>query len=811
MSQGETNEKETWSDNLIIEDKIQKENIPFYQYSEFNNIKFITANIYKATFKITQKTVALKNVCLNDNDKFILDNLLNEIKRHRKLEIHDSILKFYGITKQENTNNYMIVLEYVNEGSLRQYLKTNFQKMDWNAKLNLAKQIANVLMFLHSNDIIYRKFNSENILVNNGIIKFNVFGITKIIPDSLSFLTNILGPIQYMDPQYLELFSTIDKNKSSDIFGLGIVLWEISSGNPPFEMESSSNVNLLNNIAKGKREMAIPGTPHKYKEIYTDCWKHNGNSRPDIFQVVKNLAETHQSQPYNATDFEPENLNMKNEESEIKINPPFVEFTTEAKPDPPFVDVTAEVKPDSSFVDVTTEVRPDPSSVDVTTEIRPDPPFVEVNEHKKNFAEIIYLYEMILHLSCYFLFISSFWILCLELSSGIHAFCNVHGLNILFMVKSRGRETPIQETPLDYVNTYSYAWDHNPIQRPTIEYIDISHENIEKFEKDSVSSCSSSLEKTGINYTYDQATFIRKPEYVEDINNSYNRTSSPTIEDTREAFTSNFFDNEWIINNEITKYDYDDFKNITNIGRGAYGSVCSATLKVALKSVYSVKLFVNELKQHSKVCSHENIIGFYGVSKKDLNSDEYILVLEYANGGTLRDYLKSNFKNLEWSDKLNLAQQIAKGIKHLHSCDVIHRDLHSENIFVHNSIIKIGDFGLAKLISDPSIDLLKGAGSIAYSDPMFLSKGDEFERNKASDIYSYGILSWEISSGEIPYKQYKEELLKMNHIINGNREIPVEGTPQDYINIYQDCWKQDPNERPNINLVDRNISLVKLK
>ncbi|RHZ74860.1 hypothetical protein Glove_219g119 [Diversispora epigaea] len=605
------------------------------------------------------------------------------------------------------------------------------------------------------------------------------------------------------------------------------------------------------------------------------CWKHNGNSRPDIFQVVKNLAETHQSQPYNATDFFNvlynqevffnrkftyeflDNISRKNEESEIKINPPFVEFTTEAKPDPPFVDVTAEVKPDLPFVDVTTEVRPDPSSVDVTTEIRPDPPFVnvtteirpdppfvEVNEHKNNLVEILYLYEMILHLSSY-LFTSSicFWILCLELSSGIHAFCNVHGLNILFMVKSRGRETH-----LDYVNMYSYAWDHKPIQRPTIEYIDISHENInislrnidivyesidisheniEKFEKDSVSSCSSSFEKTDINYAYDQATFIGKPEYVEgtinfmtfpnlenceimDINNSYNRTRS--IEDHREAFTPpNFFDNEWIINNEITKYDYDDFKNITNIGRGAYGGVCSATLKVALKSVYSVELFVNELKQHSKVCSHENIIGFYGVSQKDLNSDEYILVLEYANGGTLRDYLKSNFKNLEWSDKLNLAQQIAKGIKHLHSCDVIHRDLHSENIFIHNSIIKIGDFGLAKLISDPPIALLKGAGSIAYSDPMFLSKGDEFERNKASDIYSYGILLWEISSGEIPYKQYKEELPKMNHIISGNREIPVEGTPQDYINIYQDCWKQVPNERPNIDLVERNISLVKLK
>ncbi|RHZ70809.1 hypothetical protein Glove_267g6 [Diversispora epigaea] len=255
MSQGKMNKKEweTWMDNLIIEKIIQKENIPFYQYSEFQNVKFITANIFIATFKSSQKTVTLK--CISLNDKFTLDNLINE--------------------------------------------------------------------------------NSENIHIHNGIIKFNVFGLTKIVSDSLSFLPNNLGPIQYMDPQH-KLF----KNKSSDIFGLGIILWEISSGSPPFEMDSSLNVDLLNDIVKGKREMTIPGTPHKYKEIYSDCWKHSGNSRPDISQVVKNLSEiiisdassefgTSQSQPYNFTDVKLENLIIQNEKFEIRPHSPFFDVTTE--------------------------------------------------------------------------------------------------------------------------------------------------------------------------------------------------------------------------------------------------------------------------------------------------------------------------------------------------------------------------------------------------------------------------------------------------------------------------------------------------
>ncbi|RHZ83547.1 hypothetical protein Glove_91g142 [Diversispora epigaea] len=291
MSQEKTNEKEwkAWMDNLIIEDTLRKEKISFYRYSEFEYVKLIHGNVYKATFKTSQKTVALK--CILLNDKFTLDNLINEIKRYRKLEIHDSILRFYGITKQENTDNYMIILEcaiFKNKIS-----KTGLEHKTKSCKTN------------------YQCFdNSENIFVHNENIKFNVFELTKVMPESLKFLTNTLGPIQYIDPQYLKIFNTIGKNKSSDIFSLEIILWEISSGNLPFKMESLSNADLLNNITKGKREIAIPGTLPKYKEILMELLLE---TRDDISQVVKNLSEiiisdasfeneTPQSQPQNIMD-----------------------------------------------------------------------------------------------------------------------------------------------------------------------------------------------------------------------------------------------------------------------------------------------------------------------------------------------------------------------------------------------------------------------------------------------------------------------------------------------------------------------------
>ena len=72
---------------------------------------------------------------------------------------------------------------------------------------------------------------------------------------------------------------------------------------------------------------------------------------------------------------------------------------------------------------------------------------------------------------------------------------------------------------------------------------------------------------------------------------------------------------------------------------------------------------------------HANIIKFYGLSKLETDSTKYLLVMEYADGGTLKSYLDENFNKLEWSDKYKLAFQIANAVECMHNEGIIHCDL----------------------------------------------------------------------------------------------------------------------------------------
>ncbi|POG64543.1 kinase-like domain-containing protein [Rhizophagus irregularis DAOM 181602=DAOM 197198] len=279
---------------------------------------------------------------------------------------------------------------------------------------------------------------------------------------------------------------------------------------------------------------------------------------------------------------------------------------------------------------------------------------------------------------------------------------------------------------------------------------------------------------------------------------------------------------EAIIKQHIKYYEYENFKNIQEVGSGAFGKVFRANWKnfghyLALKSFYNLnditlKEIVNELKLQREVDFHDNIIRFYGITKfesenKIDQTKNYLLVMEYANGGTLRDYLNENFNRLSWDDRYNLAHQLACSVLCLHDEGIVHRDLHSCNVLVHKKSIKLADFGLSKRIDEASNSQSKLLGMVPYIDPKVLMNSNNLKLNEKSDVYSIGVLLWEISSGKPPFHEEKNKIGLIYDISQGRREKIIPNTPNDYSNLYIECWNNEPSKRPNMHEVVNRIGV----
>ncbi|EXX76220.1 Skt5p [Rhizophagus irregularis DAOM 197198w] len=183
-----------------------------------------------------------------------------------------------------------------------------------------------------------------------------------------------------------------------------------------------------------------------------------------------------------------------------------------------------------------------------------------------------------------------------------------------------------------------------------------------------------------------------------------------------------------------------------------------------------------------------------------LEKDNYLLVMEYADNGTLRSYLEKN-KNLTWEFKFKLAYQLSCAVSYLHYEGIMHLDLHSKNILIHQTSIKLADFGLSRRVNDVSEAHSEIYGILAYIDPQKLHD-NTYRLNKKSDIYSIGVLLWEISSGRPPFEKVNPTSLPLLlDILGGGREKIIPDTPEVYKNIFTECWDHDPDNRPEITQV----------
>ncbi|CAB4438305.1 unnamed protein product [Rhizophagus irregularis] len=253
------NEWTNWIDEAII-----KQHIKYYEYENFKNIQEVGSGAFGKVFRANWKNfghyLALKS--FYNLNEITLKEIVNELKLQREVDFHDNIIRFYGITKFESEN-----------------------------KIDQTKNY--LLLVLYYVYMMKGSFTEICILVMCWFIRnpssWADFGLSKRIDEASNSQSKLLGMVPYIDPKVLMNSNNLKLNEKSDVYSIGVLLWEISSGKPPFH-EEKNKIGLIYDISQGRREEIIHDTPNDYLNLYIECWNNEPNKRPNMYEIVNRLG-----------------------------------------------------------------------------------------------------------------------------------------------------------------------------------------------------------------------------------------------------------------------------------------------------------------------------------------------------------------------------------------------------------------------------------------------------------------------------------------------------------------------------------------
>eukprot|EP01112_Ceratiomyxa_fruticulosa_P015698 TRINITY_DN4655_c0_g2_i1.p1 TRINITY_DN4655_c0_g2~~TRINITY_DN4655_c0_g2_i1.p1 ORF type:complete len:855 (-),score=165.24 TRINITY_DN4655_c0_g2_i1:85-2649(-) len=191
-----------------------------------------------------------------------------------------------------------------------------------------------------------------------------------------------------------------------------------------------------------------------------------------------------------------------------------------------------------------------------------------------------------------------------------------------------------------------------------------------------------------------------------------------------------------------------------------------------------------------RVANHPNIIRFYGACTK---KSPYCLVTELYPKGSVSTLFRAGVE-LSWKVIVGFARDAAAGIMHLHSEELIHRDIAARNLLVDEQwVVRISDFGLSRIKTKAVSQTKSNIGPIRSMSPESL-KSKQY--STASDSYSFGILMWELLEKKEPYEDLEPINIAIGVLHEGLRPPISPTTPKVYADLMEKCWNADPKLRP---------------
>ncbi|XP_028903134.1 ephrin type-A receptor 7 isoform X9 [Ornithorhynchus anatinus] len=257
------------------------------------------------------------------------------------------------------------------------------------------------------------------------------------------------------------------------------------------------------------------------------------------------------------------------------------------------------------------------------------------------------------------------------------------------------------------------------------------------------------------------------------------------------------------------------------IGAGEFGEVCSGRLKLPGKrdvavAIKTLKVGYTEKQRRDFLCEasimgqfdHPNVVHLEGVVTR---GKPVMIVIEYMENGALDAFLRKHDGQFTVIQLVGMLRGIAAGMRYLADMGYVHRDLAARNILVNSNLVcKVSDFGLSRVIEDDpeAVYTTTQGGKI----PVRWTAPEAIQYRKftsASDVWSYGIVMWEVMSyGERPYwDMSNQDVIKA--IEEGYRLPAPMDCPAGLHQLMLDCWQKDRGERPKfeqiVGILDKMI------
>jgi len=248
----------------------------------------------------------------------------------------------------------------------------------------------------------------------------------------------------------------------------------------------------------------------------------------------------------------------------------------------------------------------------------------------------------------------------------------------------------------------------------------------------------------------------------------------------------------------------DRYQIIKSIGEGGMANVYLAYDTILDRNV-AVKILRGDLSNDEKFVrrfqrealsasslAHQNIVEVYDVGE---DNGEYYIVMEYIEGKHLKNLIKKRGK-LTLSEAVDIMLQITDGMSVAHDSYIIHRDIKPQNIMIlENGLVKITDFGIAMAMNATQLTQTNSVmGSVHYLPPEQASgQGSTLQ----SDIYSMGIVMYELISGELPFRGDNAVEIALKHLkepIPDIREV-VPNVPTSIVNVIKKATAKNPKNR----------------